>query len=113
MAQSPTHTADLTVNTDFAQVEADQQIINLTRFPLFFPEKREFFLESSGIFAFGTEGRAQLFYSRRIGLDTLGAPYPILGGGRVTGRAGSWTLGVLDARPGGLDQANDAVIHGK
>ncbi|MFL5612514.1 MAG: DUF5916 domain-containing protein [Gemmatimonadaceae bacterium] len=113
MALSPTLTADLTVNTDFAQVEADQQVINLTRFPLFFPEKREFFLESSGIFAFGTEGRAQLFYSRRIGLDTLGAPYPILGGGRVTGRAGPWTLGVLDARTGGLDQANDAVIRVK
>lgn len=113
MALSPTLTADLTVNTDFAQVEADQQIINLTRFPLFFPEKREFFLESSGIFAFGTEGRAQLFYSRRIGLDTLGTPYPILGGVRVTGREGAWTLGLLDARTGGLDQANDAVLRVK
>src|SRR5213075_1996935 len=82
---SPTLTADLTVNTDFAQVESDQQVINLTRFPLFFPEKREFFLESSGIFAFGAQGRAQLFYSRRVGLDTLGAPYPILAGARVTG----------------------------
>ena len=113
MAVSPTLTADLTVNTDFAQVEADQQIINLTRFPLFFPEKREFFLESSGIFAFGTEGRAQLFYSRRIGLDTLGTPYPILGGARVTGREGPWTVGLLDARTGGLDQANDAVVRVK
>jgi hypothetical protein len=113
MALTPTLTADLTVNTDFAQVEADQQVINLTRFPLFFPEKREFFLESSGIFAFGTEGRAQLFYSRRIGLDTLGRPYPILGGARVTGRAGAWTLGVLDTRTGGVDQANDAVIRVK
>ena len=113
MALSPTLTADLTVNTDFAQVEADQQIINLTRFPLFFPEKREFFLESSGIFAFGTEGRAQLFYSRRIGLDTLGTPYPILGGARVTGREGSWSVGVLDTRTGGLDQANDAVVRVK
>jgi Domain of unknown function (DUF5916)/Carbohydrate family 9 binding domain-like len=113
MAVSPTLTADVTVNTDFAQVEADQQIINLTRFPLFFPEKREFFLESSGIFAFGTEGRAQLFYSRRIGLDELGAPYPILGGARVTGRAGPWTLGLLDTRTGGLDQANDAVFRVK
>ena len=113
MALSPTLTADATLNTDFAQVEADQQIINLTRFPLFFPEKREFFLESSGIFAFGTEGRAQLFYSRRIGLDTLGTPYPILGGVRVTGRQGPWTLGLLDARTGGLDRANDAVIRVK
>jgi hypothetical protein len=113
MALSPTLTADVTLNTDFAQVEADQQIINLTRFPLFFPEKREFFLESSGIFAFGSEGRAQLFYSRRIGLDTLGIPHPILGGVRVTGREGAWTLGLLDTRTGGLDQANDAVIRVK
>jgi len=113
MALTPTLTADLTINTDFAQVEADSQVINLTRFPLFFPEKREFFLESSGIFAFGTEGRAQLFYSRRIGLDTLGTPYPILGGVRVTGREGPWTLGMIDARTGGLDQANDAVVRVK
>ncbi|HKO15507.1 MAG TPA: DUF5916 domain-containing protein [Gemmatimonadaceae bacterium] len=111
IALSPTLTADLTVNTDFAQVEADRQVINLTRFPLFFPEKREFFLESSGIFAFGAEGRAQLFYSRRIGLDTLGAPVPILGGGRVTGRVGPWTVGVLDARTGGSDAANDVVVR--
>ena len=113
MALSPTLTADLTLNTDFAQVEADSQVINLTRFPLFFPEKREFFLESSGIFAFGAQGRAQLFYSRRLGLDTLGNPYPILGGARVTGRAGAWTVGLLDTRTGGLDQANDAVIRVK
>lgn len=113
MALTTTLTADVTVNTDFAQVEADQQVINLTRFPLFFPEKREFFLESSGIFAFGTEGRAQLFYSRRIGLDSLGAPYPILGGARVTGRAGAWSVGLLDTRTGGLDQANDAVVRVK
>src|SRR4029077_3656547 len=111
MALSPTLTADLTVNTDFAQVEADQQVINLTRFPLFFPEKREFFLESSGIFAFGTEGRAQLFYSRRIGLDPQGQPVPIIGGARLHGKAGPWTLGILDARTGGADDANDAVVR--
>src|SRR5712664_2588074 len=64
---TPTLTADVTVNTDFAQVEADQQVINLSRFPVFFPEKRQFFLESIGIFGLGTPGRAQLFYSRRIG----------------------------------------------
>ena len=113
MALTPTLTGDVTINTDFAQVEVDQQVINLTRFPLFFPEKREFFLESSGIFAFGTEGRAQQFYSRRIGLDSVGAAYPIVGGARMTGRAGAWTLGVLDARTGGLDQANDAVVRVK
>src|SRR5436189_4440642 len=65
---TPTVTADLTLNTDFAQVEADQQVINLTRFPFFFPEKREFFLESSGLLDLGTPGRVQLFYSRRVGL---------------------------------------------
>src|SRR5256886_11567280 len=56
-------TADVTVNTDFAQVETDQQVINLTRFPIFFPEKRQFFLESSGLLDLGTPGRVQLFYS--------------------------------------------------
>ncbi len=70
---TPTVTADLTLNTDFAQVEADQQVINLTRFPTFFPEKREFFLESSGLFDIGTAERVQLFYSRRLGLDSTGA----------------------------------------
>jgi hypothetical protein len=107
----PTLTADLTINTDFAQVEADRQLVNLTRFPLFFPEKREFFLESSGIFDFGTAQRAQLFYSRRIGLDPLGGAVPILGGGRLYGRVGSWTLGALDARSGGSLETNDAVVR--
>ena len=113
IAVSSTLTADLTVNTDFAQVEVDQQVINLTRFPTFFPEKREFFLESSGIFDFGTEQHAQLFYSRRIGLTDSGTTVPIDGGGRVYGRAGPWTLGLLDARTGGADAANDAVVRVK
>jgi hypothetical protein len=110
-----TVTADLTVNTDFAQVEADQQVINLTRFPLFFPEKRAFFLESSGIFSFGFNEISQLFYSRRIGLsqDSAGntAAVPITAGGRVYGKAGPWTLGLLDARTGGADQSNDVVVR--
>lgn len=108
---TPTITADLTANTDFAQVEADQQVINLTRFPFFFPEKREFFLESSGLFDFGTPGRVQVFYSRRLGLDSSGAAVPILAGARVTGRAGPWRLGVLDAQTGGGERANDAVLR--
>ena len=112
---TPTITADLTLNTDFAQVEADQQVINLTRFPLFFPEKREFFLESGGVFSFGFNEISQLFYSRRIGLlqDSAGntTAVPILAGGRMYGKAGPWTLGVLDARTGGADQANDAVMR--
>src|SRR5467141_3326220 len=108
---TPTLTADFTVNTDFAQVEADQQVINLTRFPFFFPEKREFFLESSGQLDLGTPGRVQLFYSRRIGLDTSGAPVPIVAGARLHGRLGPWKLGLLDAPTGGADRANDAVVR--
>src|SRR5436190_4898378 len=108
---TPTLTADVTVNTDFAQVEADQQVINLTRFPFFFPEKRQFFLESSSVLDLGTPGRVQLFYSRRIGLDTSGAPVPILAGGRLYGRLGPWRVGVLDAQTGGADKAKDAVVR--
>ncbi len=93
-------TADFTLNTDFAQVEADEQQVNLTRFNLFFPEKREFFLENQGVFAFGgVQGAAGdtplLFYSRRIGLNG-GTVVPIAGGGRVTGRIGRFTLGALN-----------------
>lgn len=110
-AVSPTLTADVTINTDFAQVEADSQVINLTRLPFFFPEKREFFLESSGLFDFGTPGRTQVFYSRRVGLDSSGAAVPIIAGGRLYGRLGPWRLGLLDVRTGGVDQANDAVFR--
>ena len=98
-------TADFTINTDFAQVEADEQQVNLTRFSLFFPEKREFFLENQGVFGFGTAGGRGpgggsanapiVFYSRRIGLSG-GQEVPILAGGRVTGRAGAFTLGFLN-----------------
>ena len=94
-------TADFTVNTDFAQVEVDEQQINLTRFSLFFPEKREFFLEGQSIFNFGGAGARGggetpiLFFSRQIGL-TAGQQVPILGGGRVTGRAGQYDVGVVN-----------------
>jgi Domain of unknown function (DUF5916)/Carbohydrate family 9 binding domain-like len=108
---TPTLTADLTINTDFAQVEADQQVINLSRFPFFFPEKRQFFLESSGLFDYGTPSYVQLFYSRRVGLDTSGAPVPIIAGGRVSGRLGPWQIGALDAQTGGRDRGNDAVLR--
>ncbi|UCH10836.1 MAG: carbohydrate binding family 9 domain-containing protein [Fidelibacterota bacterium] len=88
-------TLDLTYNTDFAQVEADDERVNLTRFSLFFPEKRLFFQERAGIFEFGTGGESRLFYSRRIGLSDEG-PVPILGGVRLVGRAGSWDVGLLN-----------------
>jgi Domain of unknown function (DUF5916)/Carbohydrate family 9 binding domain-like len=113
LALSPTLTADVTVNTDFAQVEVDSQVINLTRFPTFFPEKREFFLESSDIFQFGTEMRAQLFYSRRIGLSDSGQAVPILGGARAYGKVGPWAVGALNVRTGSGDEANDAVVRVK
>ncbi|MEJ2541351.1 MAG: DUF5916 domain-containing protein [Gemmatimonadota bacterium] len=89
-------TLDLTVNTDFAAVEADQQQVNLTRFSLFFDEKRPFFQERAGIFDFatGTE-RGTLFYSRRIGLAE-GEPVRIYGGARMVGRLGGWDLGFID-----------------
>jgi hypothetical protein len=119
--------ADLTFNTDFAQVEADEQQTNLTQFSLFFPEKREFFLEGQGIFEFGNGGRGEgqsggrgppgassatsrgrsrggrsifvptLFYSRQIGLQE-GTPVPILGGGRLTGKIGSFDVGAVGIR---------------
>jgi len=89
-------TLDLTVNTDFAQVEADDQQINLTRFSLFFPEKRQFFQERAGIFDFRTGGLSRLFHSRRIGLTEDGRPVRILGGARLAGRFGRWDVGVLN-----------------
>ncbi|MBE9512252.1 MAG: carbohydrate binding family 9 domain-containing protein [Bacteroidetes bacterium] len=88
-------TMDLTLNTDFAQVEADDQMINLTRFSLFFPEKRKFFQERSSIFSFSSGGSSNLFYSRRIGLYD-DQPVRIYGGARIIGRIGSWDLGFLD-----------------
>ncbi len=96
---TPSLTADLTYNTDFAQVEADEQQVNLSRFSLFFPEKREFFLENQGTFSFGGSGGDTpiLFYSRRIGLQD-GREVPVQGGGRLTGRVGGFDVGALYIR---------------
>jgi len=102
-------TMDLTWNTDFAQVEADNVQVNLDRFSLFFPEKREFFRERSGLFEFGDSGATQLFFSRRIGLNN-----PIIGGGRVTGQAGRFSIGALSLQTGeeeGLAGANNSVAR--
>ena len=100
-------TLDLTYNTDFAQVEDDLQQVNLTRFNLFFPERREFFLEGQGIFGFGpgspgaatTSNTPVMFFSRQIGLNN-GRPVPIVGGGRLTGKAGAFSLGMLNIQSG-------------
>jgi hypothetical protein len=96
-------TLDLTLNTDFAQAEADDQQVNLTRFSLFYPEKRQFFQERAGIFDFKTGGLSRLFYSRRIGLTDQSDLVPIYGGARVVGRVGTWDLGFLDMQTAEVD----------
>ena len=109
-------TLDLTYNTDFSQVEADEQQINFTRFNLFFPEKRQFFLEGKGIFDFGiTTGDYLLlpFFSRRIGLERDRA-VPILGGARLTGKAGNYSVGALAIRTeeaAGVPDTNFSVVR--
>ena len=128
-------TADVTYNTDFAQVEEDEQQANLTRFSVLFPEKREFFLEGQGIFAFGGVSNRPpgsgatnfgnpipadvpvMFFSRRIGLQD-GKEVPIDVGGRVTGKAGNYSIGVIDIRTGdvparALDPTNFSVVRVK
>jgi len=98
-------TLDLTANTDFAQVEADDYQVNLTRFSLFFPEKRMFFLERAGIFDFSFGEYNQLFYSRRIGISDE-EPVRIYGGARLIGRLGSWDVGLLDMQTAALPSAD-------
>jgi hypothetical protein len=93
---TPSLALDATINTDFAQVEVDDQQVNLDRFALFFPEKRPFFLENAGFFSVGNPGEIDLFFSRRIGLGPNGEAIPILGGGRVSGKAGAYNIGLLN-----------------
>ena len=98
-------TLDATYNTDFAQVEVDDQQVNLTRFSLLFPEKRPFFLENAGFFAVGGGG-ADLFFSRRIGIEN-GRQVPIAGGGRVSGRVAGFNVGLLQIATEGTDSGQD------
>jgi hypothetical protein len=92
----------LTVNTDFAQTEVDTRQVNLTRFPLFFPEKRDFFLQGANYFSFGpieensSGGILIPFFSRRVGLDTAGNPIPIIWGAKMTGQVENWNIGFLN-----------------
>jgi hypothetical protein len=105
----PNLTADFTVNTDFAQVEADEEQVNLTRFDLFFPEKRPFFLENASVFQFGAPQQIDLFFSRRIGLSATGSsglPIDIFGGARLSGKVGRYNIGMLNMQ---TDTANDPV----
>jgi hypothetical protein len=105
--------ADFTVNTDFAQVEDDEQQLNLTRFSLQYPEKRDFFMEGEQFFGFGTQSGAPgnnpeipvIFFSRRIGLEN-GGVVPIVGGGRLLGRSGRNQIGILQMRTGDVPALN-------
>jgi hypothetical protein len=107
MNVTPNLTASLTVNTDFAETEADDRQVNLTRFPLFFPEKRSFFLEGAGIYEVAGLGSSNSdlvpFYSRRIGL-LRGQEVPILAGLKASGRVDRWNVGLLDVVTGGKDE---------
>jgi hypothetical protein len=94
-------TLDATYRTDFAQVEADTQQVNLTRFNLFFPEKRDFFLENAGTFSFGPGGNLVPFFSRAIGLSG-GTPVPIIGGARLSGKLGQYDIGFLSMKTDSL-----------
>lgn len=102
-------TLDVTANTDFAQVEVDDEQINFTRFSLYFPEKREFFLEGAGVFNFGFRNESKLFFSRRIGLDAGGREVPMLAGARASGRAGPYEFGAIAARTGKTASVRDAT----
>ena len=115
-------TLDATYNTDFAQVEVDNQQINLDRFNLFFPEKRPFFLENAGVFSVNNQGPAsgmnlgqtELFFSRRIGITDAGAQIPILGGARLSGKVSDGvTVGILNMQTDslrGVAQANNFTV---
>ncbi len=104
---TPSTKLSVSVNTDFAETEVDSRRVNLTRFPLFFPEKRGFFLEDSGVYEFGeTFGRGGRdvipFFSRRIGLDDSGGEVPLLGAVKLTGRTDSYSFGLTDVQTGDL-----------
>ena len=113
---TPSLTLDLTYNTDFAQVEVDQQQVNLDRFNLFFPEKRPFFLENAGLFSVGSPGEVDLFFSRRIGIGEEGNVVPIIGGARISGKIKRTNVGLLtmfteDVEDVGIEKNNFTVAR--
>jgi hypothetical protein len=113
---SPTLKLNLTINTDFAQVESDQMQVNLTRFSLYYPEKREFFLEGKNYFNFGLGHSTQPFYSRRIGLAPDNSIVPIIAGARVMGKTGKTSIGAMSietAKKDTLAATNYSVVRVK
>jgi hypothetical protein len=113
---TPSLTLDVTYNTDFAQVEVDDQQVNLDRFNLFFPEKRPFFLENAGLFSVGSPGEVDLFFSRRIGIGDNGNIVPIIGGARLSGKLNRTNVGLLsmwteEVQDKGIEQNNFTVAR--
>ncbi|EAY26261.1 DUF5916 domain-containing protein [Microscilla marina] len=113
-AITPNTVLDFTVNTDFAQTDVDRQVVNLTRFSVFLPERRQFFLENASLFAAGSNDHVQPFFSRTIGLDNQGNPIPIDAGLRLTHRSSKRSMGALMVRQRGLGDspaANFGVLR--
>ncbi len=108
----PNLTLDLTINTDFAQVEADEEQVNLTRFDLFFPEKRPFFLENASTFQFGNPQNIDLFFSRRVGLSATGLPVDIIAGARLSGKVRGWNVGLLNVQTGEAEDVTGTIVVG-
>ncbi len=113
---TPSLTLDITYNTDFAQVEVDDQQVNLDRFNLFFPEKRAFFLENAGLFSVGSPGEVDLFFSRRIGIGSEGTLVPIIGGARLSGKLNRTNVGLLsmfteDVAESGIEKNNFSMAR--
>ena len=108
---TPSLTGALTINTDFSATEVDDRQVNLTRFGLFFPEKRDFFLQDADIFEFGgLEANGRPFFSRRIGLSEEGTPIDLEVGGKLTGRVGRWNIGALSVRQDDTVTAAGAAV---
>ena len=105
---TPSLTLDLTLNTDFSQVELDNQLVNLNRASIFFPERRKFFLEQAGLFDFNLGVLSQLFYSRTIGIND-GQLTPIIGGAKLSGELGNWDLGFLSLQTEGIQVDGEPV----
>ncbi|HYC33004.1 MAG TPA: DUF5916 domain-containing protein, partial [Gemmatimonadales bacterium] len=115
-ALTPNLNLDLTLNTDFAEAEVDDQRVNLTRFPLFYPERRAFFVERAGTFEVKTGEVDLLFNSRRVGLTPAGEPVRLLGGARLVGQVRGWDVGLFDAHTGRTpsgDRENLGVLRAR
>lgn len=112
---TPSLTADLSLNTDFAQVEADQEQVNLTRYELSFPEKRDFFLEGAGVFRFGERSwslpAAVLFFSRRIGLSEENQPVPLIGGVKLSGKVERLNIGLLNVLANRTSSMHNGIVE--